>query len=109
MIRDSDILGSKEEQGRKRLNYSRQSRGQLHDLLSRGLPDLCINGVCDLRSLADALGMTYAGVHKWVRPGVSNQIPPAAVKKVVDLSSQQIKGGKAFKPLVRSDFLPFLF
>ncbi len=47
--------------------WKRATRGPLHDLLTRALPDLVDerSKVVNLHKLADALNMTYQGVYKW--------------------------------------------
>jgi hypothetical protein len=86
----------------------RSSRGPLHDILTRGLPDLVdktsIPPVCDLHKLAVVLKMSPQGVYKWFQPGRNNAIPFRRVTKIVALSEKQKSGGKAFKPLTLQDF-----
>ncbi len=104
-----DMLGGDVAPVRKR-RKARSSRGPLHDLLTRVLPDLMHlrDHVCDLDRLAEALKLTRQGVYKWMKPGRPNRIPPSQVDKIVKLSANQRNKPAGFKPATREDFWQYL-
>jgi len=106
------LLGTDGEIGGRGNRWKRISRGPLHDVLTRALPDFKskVKGedICDLNNLAVALGMSKQGVYKWFKPGRKNQIPPNQVDRIVEMSAQQKHGGHGFKPITREDFWEFL-
>ncbi|MFC5394228.1 hypothetical protein [Bosea vestrisii] len=106
-----DILGSQEpKQAARGHRWKRESRGPLHDLITKALPDFVDDGdsVANLHKLADALDLTYQGVYKWFRPGRKNQIAKNQVQRIVAMSEQQTSGGADFVPVKSADFWEFL-
>lgn len=87
---------------KKRVEYL----GKLHELLSKGLPDLIDqNGILDVKKLAGHLGISFQAVYKFFK---NDQIPTKRIPTILALSKTQKKGGENFKPLVRDDFWEFL-
>ena len=39
--------------------------GPLRKLLTRGLPEYCVDGVLDVNRLSDTLGISYQAMYKW--------------------------------------------
>ncbi len=106
------LLGTNDEVADRGNRWKRISRGPLHDVLTRALPDFKskVKGedICDLNKLAAALDMSKQGVYKWFKPGRKNQIPPNQVDRIVEMSHQQKTGGSGFRPITREDFWDFL-
>lgn len=108
----NDLLDDPEDDSMpKTRKKPRSSRGPLHDILTRGLPDLVDKTsnppVCDLHKLAQKLEMSPQGVYKWFQPGRNNAVPFRRVTTIVELSSKQRTGGRGFKPLTLQDFSAF--
>lgn len=83
--------------------------GELHILLSRGLPDLCdSSGIMEVRKLADALNVRTQTVYKWMRNGHKHQLPKNQVDRILELSKQQLNVDKKFKQLQIADLWPFV-
>ena len=112
MTSDIDTLlgGTEPPQPARGHRWKRASRGPLHDLLTRALPDLIDDRsqVANLHKLAAALNLTYQGVYKWFRPGRTNQIAANQVERIVEMSQKQTTGGADFVPVTREDFWDFL-
>lgn len=106
------LLGTADENADRGNRWKRISRGPLHDVLTRALPDFMstVTGenICDLNKLAAALDMSKQGVYKWFKPGRKNQIPPNQVDRIVTMSQNQKTAGADFKPVTREDFWDFL-
>lgn len=86
----------------------RRDLGALHTVLTRGLPDLCDDNVCNLHKLASSLHLTYQAVYKWMRPNHRHQLPANQIERIVALSKNQTSGKRNFKPLEISDLWPFV-
>lgn len=83
-----------------------QSLGPLHDLLTRGLPDLVKeNGILDTEALAHRMGISFQAVYKWY---TRNQLPSKRLQRIIDISKSQTKKPKDFKVLKRDDFWEFI-
>lgn len=83
--------------------------GQLHIILSRGLPDYCDPvGVCEVRKLADALNLRTQTVYKWMRNGHKHRLPKNQVDRILELSKRQLNGGPKFQPLEIQDLWPYV-
>ena len=106
------LLGLGEKVADRGNRWKRISRGPLHDVLTRALPDFKsqVKGedMCDLNKLATALDMSKQGVYKWFKPGRKNRIPPTQVNRIVAMSQSQKTGGRDFKPITREEFWDFL-
>jgi len=108
-VTDTDnLLGDADRPRNAR--YKRESRGPLHDLITRALPDLVDqeHGVANLHKLAEALEMTYQGVYKWFKPGRQNLISTNRVDRIVEMSRNQSNPPEGFKPVTQADFWDFL-
>lgn len=108
---DDDILlgfGAAPTKGKR--GKPRTSRGALHDLLTRALPDFVdpVSRVCDVHKLAAELDMTPQGVYKWMRPNRPARIAATQVKRIVALSEKSKRGGPSFKPVTFGDFAHFM-
>lgn len=109
MTREIDDMLGLETALPLRRSKPRVSRGPLHDLITKALPDLkSPDGVCDLHKLAEELSMSYQGIYKWFRPGRDNRLPANQVDRIVEMSANQTTGGRGFKPAKREDFWPYL-
>lgn len=110
-----DIIGqeAKGRRGKRDTYYRRKNRGPLHHLIGRALPSICgPDGVANLHELAKTLDLTYAAVHKWMRPDAEHKIPAKQARRIVKLSEEFAENKdapKSFKPVSEADFLPFLF
>lgn len=111
-----DLIGTPaRRKGRRRTaTHKRKDHGELHHLIGRALPYLCDrSGVANLHKLAEMLRMTYAGVHKWVRPGMDrHKIPPKRVEEICELSEKFALSEEApddFLPVRKVDFLPYMY
>ncbi len=106
------LLGDEGGSADRGNRWKRVSRGPLHEVLTRALPDFksAVNGenICDLNKLAEALEMSKQGVYKWFKPGRKNQIPTEKVERIVEMSEAQTTGGPDFQPVTRNDFWDFL-
>lgn len=106
-----DLLGSSTAAAPINIRAKKmESRGPLHDVLTRGLPDLKHPqfGVCDLRRLAHELQMSVQGVYKWFKPGRPNRIASATADRLINLSKTQKKRGRDFEPLTHETLWKFI-
>ena len=90
--------------------HERKCLGPLHQKLSTFLPEFVDKDekFCNTTRLAMALGMTYAGVHRWMRPGRRNRITPDVAHKLVALSNLTKVKPDGFRPATIEDFWEFV-
>lgn len=104
----------KRKRGRPRTNFTvrvpivRTHRGELHALLSRGLPDLCRDGICQVGMLAKTLDLRTQTIYKWMRSDRKQQIPKNQIERIIALSHRQTGGDFDFVPLTIQDLWPFV-
>jgi hypothetical protein len=80
--------------------------GDLHRLITRGLPDLHDEaGVLDVRGLATKIGVSHAAIYKWF---AQDRIPSKRVLPIITLSRAQGSATKDHKPLEKDDFWKFI-
>lgn len=84
------------------------SFGPLYDLLFEAFPaHRSVQGVLDVKRLAEDCEMTKEGAYKWLR---DNKISPAGALKLVEAQRKHIEAGlRVKKRLQISDFIPFVF
>lgn len=90
--------------------HERRCLGPLHERLTQFLPDFIDENeeFVNTRRLAMALDMTYAGVHRWMRPGEKNRISPQAAQRLVNLSKLTDPRHEGFRPARIEDFWEFV-
>lgn len=90
--------------------HHRRCLSVLHERLTEFLPDFIDPNeeFINLARLAMALDMTYAGVHRWMRPGRPNRITPSIVDKLCKLSEMSEKRSAGFRPAGINDFWEFV-
>lgn len=77
------------------IEHRHKNGGPLHDLLLRACPP--IEETKSIANLAAQIGVSAAGVHKWIRKGV---IPPKRAKEIVEISAGRV---------TLADFDPFVY
>lgn len=94
----------------RRAKRVQKSMGELHDLLTKKLPDFVDpnSGVCNLKTLAKARGITFQGVYKWFRNKKKNRVTYQLAEWLVDLSKKQTTGGPKFVPMTFDDIKRFI-
>lgn len=104
-----DMLETKVKIPKPTVSSNRTFSGELHKVLSRGLPDYCDeNGVMMVGRLAAAMQLRTQTVYKWMRVGFNHQIPKFQIDRIIELSKVQWSGGNNFKPLQIQDLWPFV-
>jgi hypothetical protein len=93
-------------------NRERECRGPLHEKITEFLPDFVDPGekVANLRRISMVFGITYQGVHKWMRPGRKNRITPFVAETLVELSrlTDRSKAPLDWRPAEIKDFWEFM-
>ena len=69
--------------------------GPLRKLLTRGLPEYCVDGVLDVNRLSDTLGISYQAMYKWFDRDM------ISVKRITEICALS----KATKPANRPDMM----
>lgn len=107
-----DLLGGSDpKNGKTKLTRRTPvSRGPLHEVFTRGLPDLVNeeHKICDINKLAKALEVTPQCIYRWMPVGKHPTIPLRQADRIIALSEKQTTGSDDFKPLTRDDFIKFL-
>lgn len=102
-----DDLDDKPARKSKPIPTRTEYLGDLHVMLTKGLPDLVDDqGVLNVKRLSERLGISFQAVYKFFK---NDKIPAKRIPMIIALSKAQKTGGKDFKPLVRDDLLRFLF
>jgi hypothetical protein len=87
------------------------SRGPLHEILTRGLPDLRNKrtGLISMKKLAEALDITKQSVYQnWFYPDRPNRVPATKIQRLIDLSASQKSRPADYEPLTAESLLPFV-
>lgn len=110
MTAELDELLDNDTLPKPRRAKKRKVQGPLHNVLTRALPDMvdAENGMCNLHTLAKALGLSPQGVYKWMKPNRPNRLPKSQIEKIVKLSEKQTTAGIEFVPATANDFWEFL-
>ena len=67
-------------------NTARKLRGEpgdLRKLLTRGLPELCVDGILDIHALAARMGISYQAVYAWFKRDLVSR---KRIKELCELS-----------------------
>lgn len=102
---DDDVTPKPAPRGAKRT-----SRGPLHDILTRGLPDLCTEDeegtVCNLHELAKLLGISAQAMYGYM--GRKQRLPKFRAEQIIQMSKTQKTGGARFRPLQITDIWDYI-